>query len=146
MRFMMFMIPKVYQGEEGKNASTDFAPPVEAVERMTKYNEELARSGALVSAEGLHPPVDAVQVSFKHGKPIVTDGPFAESKEVVGGYWMIEVQSREEAIEWARRVPADEGDVIEIRQVFEMEDWPEDIQEAADSPVVKAQLDKHAPR
>ncbi|MBW7885640.1 MAG: YciI family protein, partial [Caldilineaceae bacterium] len=67
MRFMMFMIPKVYQGEEGKNASTDFAPPVEAVERMTKYNEELARSGALVSAEGLHPPVDAVQVSFKHG-------------------------------------------------------------------------------
>lgn len=146
MRFIMFMIPKVYQGEEGQNASADFAPPVDAVERMTKYNEELAMSGALVAAEGLHPPTAAVQVSFKHGKPIVTDGPFAESKEVVGGYWMIDVQSREEAIEWARRVPADEGDVIEIRQVFEMEDWPEDIQKAADSPVVKAQLDKHAPR
>jgi hypothetical protein len=71
------------------------------------------------------------RVSFEGGKPKVTDGPFAETKEVIGGYWMIRVNSREEAIEWAKRCPASPNEVIEVRQVQEMEDFPEDVKQAA---------------
>jgi YCII-related domain len=78
------------------------------------------------------PPSSGARVSFKGGKPTVTDGPFPEVKEVLGGYWMIEVRSREEAIEWARRCPASKNDVIEIRRVQEMSDFPADIQKAAE--------------
>src|SRR6185369_525522 len=93
--------------------------------------------------EGLHPPSMGARVSFAGGKPKVTDGPFIESKEVLGGYWIIQVKSKEEAVEWARRCPAAEGDVIEIRQVFEMSDFPADVQKAADSPTVRAQVEKN---
>lgn len=146
MRFMMFMIPAVYQGEQGKKVGADFAPPADAVERMMKYNEELAKAGVLLALDGLHPPSTGAHISFKGGKPTVTDGPFIESKEVVGGYWMINVKSKQEAIEWARRVPADEGDVIEVRQVFEMEEFPEDVRKAAENPTVEAAIEKHKPR
>ena len=142
MRFMMLMLPGVYQGEKGRKAGADYLPPADAVERMMKYNEELAKAGALISLDGLHPPTTAARVSFSGGKVRVTDGPFTESKEVLGGYWMIQVNSREEAVEWAKRVPADEGDVIEIRQVFEVEDWPEDVRKAAENPVVKDAVEK----
>ena len=74
---------------------------------------------------------DTVAVLGAGGTPSVTDGPFAEAKEVVGGYWMIQVRDKEEAVEWASRVPAADGDVIEVRQVFEMSDFPEDVQAAA---------------
>jgi len=144
MRYMMFMIPAVYQGEQGKNVGADFAPPADAVERMMKYNEELAKSGALIALDGLHPPSMGARVSFKSGKPKVTDGPFTESREVVGGYWMINVKSKEEAIEWAKRVPADEGDVIEVRQVFEVEEFPPDVQKAAQNPTVEKAIQKKA--
>src|SRR4030067_3690933 len=110
MRFMMLMIPGVYQGAKSQKTWADFTPSAEAVEKMMKYNEVLAKAGALISLDGLHPPVAGARVSFSGGKPKVTDGPFTESKEVLGGYWMIQVKSREEAIEWAKRVPADEGD------------------------------------
>ena len=143
MRFMMLMIPGVYQGAEGKKAGADFTPPVDMVEKMMKYNEELAKSGALISLDGLHAPAAGARVSFPGGKAKVTDGPFAESKEVLGGYWMINVKSKQEALEWASRVPAQERDVIEVRQVFEMEDFPPDVQKAADNPTVKAQVEKH---
>lgn len=123
MRFIMFMIPNVYQGEKGKQIESDFAPPADAVEKMGKYNEELAKAGALISLDGLHPLQKGARVSFSKGKPTVTDGPFIESKEVVGGYWHVQFKSRAEAIEWAKRVPAEDGDVIEVRQVFEMEDF-----------------------
>jgi hypothetical protein len=109
---------------------------------MTKYNEQLAKAGALISLDGLHPPAMGARVSFKGGKPKVTDGPFAESKEVLGGYWIIQVQSRQEAIEWARRVPAAENDTIEIRQIFDWSEFPEEVRKAADNPVIKAQLEK----
>jgi hypothetical protein len=142
MRFMMLMIPAVYQGANGKKAGADFAPPADAVERMTKYNEALAKAGALISLDGLHAPATGARVSFKGGKPNVTDGPYTESKEVLGGYWMIQVKSRQEAIDWAKRVPAEEGDTIEVRQVFDMEEFPEDVRKAANSPTVKAQLEK----
>jgi hypothetical protein len=142
MRFMMLMIPAVYQGANGKNIRADFAPPADAVEKMTKYNEALAKAGALLALDGLHPTTKGVRVSFSGGRPSVTDGPFAESKEVLGGYWMIKVRSREEAIEWARRVPAADGDVIEIRQVFDMEDFPPEVRKAADSPIVRDQISR----
>ena len=143
MRFMMLMIPGVYQGKEGRKAGADFTPSAEAVEKMTKYNEELAKAGALISLDGLHPPATGVRVSFKGGRPSVTDGPFAESKEVLGGYWVIQAKSREEAIAWARRVPAEDGDVIEVRQVFENEEFPPEVQKAAENSTVKAQVEKY---
>ena len=89
MRFMMMMIPEVYQGSHAKNLKPDFAPDVDDVEKMTKYNEALTKAGALISLDGLHPPTNGARVSFAGGKPKVTDGPFTESKEVLGGYWII---------------------------------------------------------
>src|SRR5579883_1264016 len=98
MRFMMFMIPGVYQG--GKKLDENFAPSAEDVAAMGKYNEELAKAGVLISLDGLQPPSKGARVSYSGGKPVVTDGPFSETKEVIGGYWMIRVNSREEAIAW----------------------------------------------
>ncbi|MEI9430538.1 YciI family protein [Mesorhizobium sp. Cs1299R1N3] len=127
MRFMMLMIPGGYA-----DAAPDVMPGAEAVEGMMKYNHELKKAGVLLALDGLHPPSSGARVSFKGGKPVVVDGPFAEVKEVLGGYWVIDVRSRDEAIEWARRCPAGENDVIEIRQVFEMSEFPEDVQKVAD--------------
>ena len=140
MRFMLFMIPAVYQGSAGQNVPENFAPPADAVGKMMKFNEELAKAGALIALDGLHPASKGARVEFSGGKPKATDGPFAETKEVVGGYWMIRADSREEAVEWARRVPAADGDVIEIRQVFEISDFPEEARKAAESSAVKEVL------
>ena len=85
----------------------------------------------LIALDGLHPPSMGARVSFKTGKPLVTDGPFAEVKEVLGGYWMINVASREEAIAWAKKCPGSENEIIEIRQVHEMSDFSPEVQEAA---------------
>jgi hypothetical protein len=126
MRFMMLMIPAGYE-----TAAPGAMPPAEAVAAMMKYNEALKNAGVLITLDGLHPPSMGARVSFAGGTPVVTDGPFTESKEVIGGYWMIEVASREEAIAWAKRCPASNNEVIEIRQVQEMADFPPDIQQAA---------------
>ena len=142
MRFVMFMIPAVYQGAEGARVGADFAPPADAVERMMKFNEELANAGALISLDGLTPPSQAARASFTGGSPTVTDGPFPESKEIVGGFWMIRAGSREEAVQWARRVPAAAGDIVEVRQVFEMSDFPEDVQKAGDSAAVREAISR----
>lgn len=101
MRFMMLIIPKGYETAK-PGAMTD----PRAVEAMMKYNQELQKAGVLLALDGLHPPSMGARVSFAGGKPTVTDGPFAEAKEVLGGYWMIQVKSKEEAIEWAKRCPA----------------------------------------
>ena len=98
---------------------------------MMKYNEALQKAGVLLALDGLHPPSTGARVTFAEGKPRVTDGPFSEAKEVLGGYWMIQVKSKEEAIEWATRCPASENEIIEIRQVQEFADFPADVQEAA---------------
>lgn len=140
MRFMMLMIPDVYQG--GKKVDPQFAPDAEMVERMTRFNEELAKAGALISLDGLHPLTSGARVSFASGKPVLTDGPFIEAKEVLGGYWIIQTKSKAEAVAWAQKVPAQKGDVIEVRQIFELSDFPEDAQKAADSPTVRAQVEK----
>jgi hypothetical protein len=126
MRFMLLMIPKGYE-----TAAPGTVPDAKAVARMMKYNESLQRAGVLLALDGLHPPSMGARVSFPGGKPKVTDGPFAEAKEVLGGYWMIQVKSKEEAVEWASRCPASENEVIEIRQVQEFSDFPADVQEAA---------------
>jgi len=126
MRFMMLMIPKGYE-----EAAPGTSPPADRVAAMMKYNESLQKAGVLLSLDGLHPPSMGARVTFPGGKPKVVDGPFSEAKEVLGGYWMIDVRSREDAIEWAKRVPATENETIEIRQVQEMSDFPADVQAAA---------------
>jgi hypothetical protein len=126
MRFMMLMIPKGYE-----RAAPGTAPDAKSVSAMMKYNESLHQAGVLLALDGLHPPSMGARVSFPGGKPKVTDGPFAEVKEVVGGYWMIQVKSKEEAVEWASRCPASENEVIEVRQVQELADFPADVRQAA---------------
>ncbi|MCH9828915.1 MAG: YciI family protein [Gammaproteobacteria bacterium] len=126
MRFMMLMIPKGYE-----SAPAGAVPDAAAVEAMMKYNTELQDAGVLLALDGLHPPAVGARVSFSGGKPVITDGPFPELKEVLGGYWMIRVNSRAEAIEWASRCPAGDNEIIEVRQVQEMEDFPEDVKKAA---------------
>lgn len=126
MRFMMLMIPKGYD-----QAAPGAMPDPKAVAAMMKYTESLQKAGVLLALDGLHPPSAGARISFIGGKPKVTDGPFVEAKEVIGGYWMIQVKSREEAIEWASRCPASDNEVIEVRQVHEMSEFPPEVQEAA---------------
>ncbi len=126
MRFMMLMIPKGYGA-----AAPGAMPDPKHVEAMMKYNEELQKAGVLLTLDGLHPPSMGARVSFAGGKPKVTEGPFPGGNEVLGGYWMIEVKSKAEAIGWASRCPASENEVIEIRQVQEMADFTPEVQKAA---------------
>jgi hypothetical protein len=123
MRFMMFIQidPSAY-GE----------PTPDDVQAMMKYNEELTKAGALLALDGLQPPDKGAVVVFdEQRRPVVSDGPFAEAKEVVGGYWIIQTKSKEEAIEWASRVPAEPGQKIELRQIFDMADYSPEVQDAA---------------
>jgi len=124
MRFMMLMIPRGYEA-----AAPGTMPEADAVAAMMKYNEDLQKAGVLVALDGLHPPSMGARVSFAGGKPKVTDGPFAEAKEVLGGYWIINVKSRDEAIAWATRCPAANNEIIEVRQIQEFADFPADVQE-----------------
>jgi hypothetical protein len=124
MRFMMIMIPNIPD-------EADWSPDPEAVAKMGRYNEELTKAGVLLTLDGLHPGGKGARVGFSGGKATVTDGPFTEAKEMIGGYWVIQAKSKEEAVEWATRCPAADGDVIEVRQVYEMSDFPAEVQEAA---------------
>lgn len=126
MRFMMLMIPKGYE-----SATPGTMPEADAVAEMMKYNQALQDAGILMACDGLHPPSMGARVTFEGGKPKVSDGPFAEAKEVLGGYWMINVKSRDEAIAWASKCPGGDNEIIEVRQVQEMEDFPTDVREAA---------------
>src|SRR5215510_7617006 len=125
MRFMMMVIPKGYE-----SAAPDTVPSAEAAPKMTEYNKALQRAGVLLALEGLFPPSTGARISYTDGKATVTDGPVAEAKEVIGGYWIIQVRSREEAIEWAKRAPMSDNEVIEVRRIHEMPDFPEDVQKA----------------
>src|SRR5438552_2117838 len=121
MKFMMLMIPAVYRGN--KTLDPGFAPDPKKVEEMGRFNDEMAKSVKILSLNGLHPASTGARVSFGKGKPVVTDGPFIETKEVLGGYWLVEADSKEELVKWMQRCPAQEGDVIEIRRVFDKEDF-----------------------
>jgi len=125
MRFMMLMIPKDYQ-----KSPADCVPSAEAIAAMMKYNQALKDAGMLLSVDGLHPPAKGARVSFAGGKTSVAPGPFGTS-EALGGYWMIQAKSKDEAIAWAKRCPVTHDAVIEIRQVQEIEDFPADVQKAA---------------
>jgi len=127
MRFMMLVIPKGYE-----NAKPGTAPDAKAVAAMMKYNESLQKAGVLLALDGLQPPSTGARVTFTDGKPTVSDGPFAEAKEVLGGYWMIQVKSKDEAVEWAKRAPMGDNEIIEVRQVQEMADFPPDVRKAAE--------------
>ena len=126
MRFMMLMIPLGYE-----TAPPDVQLDPERVAAMMNYNKELKDAGVLITLDGLHPLSAGARVSFATGKPLVTDGPFTEAKEVLGGYWMIDVASREEAIAWATKCPASSNEIIEIRQVQEITDFSPEVQQAA---------------
>ncbi len=130
MRFMMLMIPGGYE-----TAEPGTMPDPKAVAAMMKYNEALQKAGVLLALDGLHPPSMGARVTFKSGKATVKDGPFAEAKEVVGGYWLIQVKSREEAIEWAKRCPAGDNETIEVRQVQDFEDFPPEVQAEITTPL-----------
>ena len=120
MRFMMIV-------KSNKDCEAGKMPSEELLAAMGKYNDELMRAGVLLDLTGLHPTSMGARIKFSGGKRTVIDGPFAETKELIGGYWLIQVKSREEAIEWAKRAPAPHGEdaegEIEIRQVFELEDF-----------------------
>ncbi|MGH8506684.1 MAG: YciI family protein [Stenotrophobium sp.] len=138
MRFMLLVIPKDYA-----HAKPGAMPDAKVVEAMSKYNNELMRAGVLLGMDGLHPLSTGARVSFAGGKASVTDGPFVETKEVLGGYWMIKVGSREEAIAWVKRAPMPDGEIIEIRQVQEFEDFTPEVQKAAgNEPALQAELRK----
>jgi hypothetical protein len=128
MRFMMILIPKGYE-----SAAPDALPDMEAAMKMVEYNTTLHKAGVLLACDGLMPPSAGARISYSDGKATVTDGPFAEAKEAVGGYWIIQARSREEAIEWFRRAPAANTDIIEVRQFFEMSDELEEVQKAAEA-------------
>ncbi len=121
MRFMMIV-------KANPDSEAGVMPSREVVEAMGKYNDELIKAGVMLAGDGLHPSSKGFRVRFsKNGKPRVIDGPFTETKELIAGFWIIQVKSREEAIEWAKRVPFGPGEELEVRQVFEAEDFPADI-------------------
>ena len=126
MRFMMLMIPKGYE-----KAAPGTMPDAKAVAAMMRYNESLQKAGVLLGLEGLHPPSMGARVTFTGGKATTIDGPFIETKEVLGGYWMIQVKSKKEAVKWARRCPASDNEIIEIRQVQEFADFSDEVKTAA---------------
>ena len=106
-----------------KDSEAGMLPSTELLTKMGKFNEELAKAGVLLAGEGLKPSSQGKRITFTAEKPTVTDGPFAETKELVGGFWLWQVRSVEEAVEWLKRSPFAPGDVVEIRPVFEAEDF-----------------------
>ena len=126
MRFMMVVIRKGYE-----TAAADAAPGAEAVAKMMEYNKSLQKAGVLLGLDGLLPPSTGALVSYVDGKATVTEKPFAEAKEAIGGYWIIQVRSREEALEWARRAPMANNEIIEVRQIYERADFSIVVQKEA---------------
>jgi len=118
MRFMIIL-----KSDQRSEAGT--MPTEQELTAMGNYNEELVKAGAMLAGEGLHPSSKGARVAFSGGKTTVTDGPFSETKELIAGFWLIQVKSKDEAIEWVKRVPigADQETEIEIRQVFEAKDF-----------------------
>jgi hypothetical protein len=135
MRFMMLMFPSDKSEQPGQSV-----PDAKQVALMMKYNEDLAKAGVLLSLDGLHPTSKGARITWDAaGKPVLTEGPFTDGN-ILGGYWILQVKSRDEAIEWARRVPSLDARKVELRQIFELTDFPADVQKAADNPAVRAAL------
>ena len=124
MRYMLLLYP-------GAKAEAGVMPTAEQMEKMIRFNGELGKAGVLLALDGLHPSSNGARITYDGGKPRVVDGPFTESKEIVGGYWILQVKSKEEAIEWARRFPVEEGSFIEVRRMIELSDLSGDLEEVA---------------
>jgi hypothetical protein len=140
MRFMMLV-------KANKDSEAGVLPSRELVAAMGKFNEEMMKAGVLLAGEGLHPSSKGARIKFSGGKRTVTNGPFAETKELLAGFWMIQVKSREEAMDWASRVPFADGEEIEIRQVFETSDFPPEVlppEDAAREEALRAELQRKA--
>jgi hypothetical protein len=120
MRFMLLV-------KADQNTEAGVLPSKELVAAMGQFNEEMVKAGVLLAAEGLHPSSKGARLKFSGGERTVIDGPFPETKELVAGFWIIQVKSKAEAIEWALRVPFADDEVIEVRQVFEASDFPPEI-------------------
>ncbi len=132
MRFIVLI-------KANKNTEAGVLPSQELLTEMLKFNEELVKAGVMLAGEGLHPSSKGARVKFSKGKYVVTDGPFIETKELIAGFWIWQVKSKEEAIEWARRIPNphnEEGEV-EIREIFEAEDLGTDF-----TPELRAQEER----
>ena len=126
MRFMM-------QVRADKRTEAGVLPSKELVAAMGKFNETMAKAGVMLAGDGLQPSSKGARVTFSGAKRTVTEGPFPEAKELIAGFWMIQVKSKQEAIEWAKRVPFADGEVVELRQVFEASDFPPEILPAKDA-------------
>ena len=120
MRFMMLV-------KANKDAEAGVLPSKELVAAMGKFNEAMAKAGVMLAGDGLQPSSKGARVTFSGVKRTVSEGPFPEAKELIAGFWMIQVKSKQEAIEWAKRVPFADGEVVELRQVFETSDFPPEI-------------------
>jgi hypothetical protein len=123
MRFLAMVKPPAAAYEAG------MMPSAELVEKMGTFNAELAKAGALLAAEGLHPTSKGALITFADGEATVTDGPFVETKELVGGFWLLQVRSKDEAIEWLRRCPFEGNEQVELRQIHDAEDFMEAMQD-----------------
>lgn len=138
MRFMMLMYPS-------EKAEQGVMPEAALVQEMMKYNEELAKAGVLLSLDGLHPSAKGARITWNaQGKSVVTDGPFTDAKEVLGGFWILQVKSREEAVEWAKRVPSRDARKVELRQIFEMTDFPAEVRNDANVRATVELIEKQA--
>lgn len=128
MKFMLLVIPKGYE-----KAAPETKPDPKHMAEMGKFNDSMQKAGILLDLNGLHPPAAATRITFSNRKPIVTDGPFAESKETIGGYWIIQVKSKEEAVQWATRAPMTDNEMIEVRQIHDLSEFPPEFIEKVKS-------------
>jgi hypothetical protein len=140
MRFMMLV-------KASKDSEAGALPSKELLAAMGQFNEEMAKAGVLLAGEGLQASSKGARITFSGSKRTVTDGPFAETKELLAGFWMIQVKSKAEAIAWASRVPFADGEVVEVRQVFEASDFPADVfppEDAAREEELRQELQRKA--
>ena len=122
MRFMMIV-------KASADSENGMMPGPEVFEAMGKFNEDLIAAGVLLAAEGLHPSSKGTRVTLESGKHVIKDGPFAETKELIAGFWIIQVKSEDEALQWVKRIPLEDGDTIELRRVFEAADFADVVPE-----------------
>ena len=142
MRFMLLV-------KADKNSEAGVLPGKELFAAMGKFNEEMAKAGVMLAAEGLHPTSKGARVTYTRGKRTVTDGPFPGAKDLIASFWLIQVKSKQEAIDWASRAPFGEGAEVEIRQVFEASDFPPDLfppEDAAREQALRDELQRKAPK
>jgi hypothetical protein len=140
MRFMMLV-------KASKESEAGMLPSKELIAAMGQFNEEMVKAGVLIAGEGLQASSKGARITYSGSRRSVTDGPFAETKELLAGFWMIDVKSKADAIAWASRVPFTDGEVVEVRQVFEASDFPSDVmppEEAAREERLRDELQRKA--